>query len=95
MEQITLDGDIIRTEDIPEPDRRRYKKPIEMYGPGPEGETCRTCSNRIEGYCGNKFVRKCPEWILSHSETTDIRLKWAACGKWKERANDAINEGRV
>lgn len=86
MEQFTFDGRVIVNEDIPPPPNpNKYKKPWEMFGLGPEGETCRTCNNRIEGHCGSKFVRKCPEWILSHSEATDIRLKWPACGKWKAR----------
>lgn len=86
MDQFTLDGQIIRTEEIPPPpSTQKYKKPYEMHGPGPEGETCRTCGNYMHiSYRGRKY-NKCPEWILSHSEATDLRLKWPACGRWKER----------
>lgn len=86
MEQYTLEGDTVVMEDIPPPPNpNKYKRPVEMYGPGPAGETCRTCANRIEGRYRTKYLHKCPEWILSHSEVTDIRLKWPACGRWKAR----------
>lgn len=90
MEQFTFDGNIHDTDNQPvsEIDRRRYKDPVEMFGYGPAGETCKTCDHRIHRNVGTKHVHKCPEWILSHSERTDVRLKWKACGKWKEREGE-------
>jgi len=87
MEQFTLDGKINNTDDsiFKETDRRRYKNPVQLFGYGPDGESCKSCYHRLHVEVGNKHVYKCPEWILSHSERTDIRLKWPACGKWKTR----------
>lgn len=62
---------------------KRHKKPQEMYGLKNNGETCRTCKH-VYGFRQSKQYYKCEKWILSHSEATDIRLKWPACGKWEK-----------
>lgn len=86
MEQYSFTGEVIETEDIPPPPNpNKYKKPWEMFGYGPAGETCQTCGNREHICYRDRHYNKCPEWIVSHSEATDLRLKWPACGKWLAR----------
>lgn len=70
--------------------RKPFKKPIELYGPGPDGATCRDCENLIEKTMFRKYY-KCAEWMQTFSAATDIRLKWPACGKYKARSE--IKEG--
>ena len=52
-------------------------------------KSCIDCSNLIEGYCGNTFVRKCTVYGATHSIATDWRKKYRACGmfnkEWKGR----------
>ena len=60
---------------------RRYKRPVEKYGPGPQGKTCRDCKHLLNRFCTYK---KCAEWIKSASSATDIRLKDPACGKFQQ-----------
>lgn len=48
---------------------------------------CEDCDNLIKGYCGNTFVRKCTVYGATHSEASDWRKKYIACGmfnkEWK------------
>ena len=52
-----------------------------------EDKRCEDCSNLIKGYCGNTFVRKCTVYGATHSEASDWRKKYIACGlfnkEWK------------
>lgn len=70
----------------PEPESPlKLKKPIEMYGSGPSGKTCKSCNNLTNnGYRGRGYY-KCKQWKDSHSPATDVRLKWPACGRYEER----------
>lgn len=46
-----------------------------------EGQKCGTCEHLLrDGYF------KCRLYGVSMSAATDWRLKWEACGLWKERA---------
>ena len=63
---------------------RKYRKPQELYGLANNGETCKTCK-WCYGFRQSKQYYKCEQWIMSHSEATDIRLKWLACGKYEKR----------
>jgi hypothetical protein len=86
LKQITLWPDIRQPEEyfVEKPKgRAKYKKPIELYGPGPPGETCKTCDH-CNSYRQSRKWYKCGEWIESNSSATDIRLKWPACGKWEK-----------
>lgn len=63
-------------------ENRKFKKPVEMFGLGPTGKTCKTCKHRF-GNTRNKTWYKCEKWHISSSIATDIRLKWPACGKYE------------
>ena len=45
---------------------------------------CEDCSNLIKGYCGNTFVRKCTVYGATHSEASDWRKKYIACGMFNK-----------
>lgn len=49
------------------------------------GETCGTCYNLIPLRSGNKKFFKCRLTVWTHSERTDWRKSWAACGKWEAK----------
>lgn len=48
---------------------------------------CEDCCHLIKGYVGNTFVRKCTVYGATHSEASDWRKKYVACGlfnkEWK------------
>lgn len=50
-------------------------------------ERCENCSNLIKGYCGNTFVRKCVVYGATHSEASDWRKKYVACGMFNKEWN--------
>lgn len=46
------------------------------------GKYCKDCSHLISGEWHDKHYHKCELYGLSHSEATDWRLSWIACGKF-------------
>lgn len=44
-----------------------------------EGQ-CKDCPHLISGRYHDKILHKCEAYGLTHSEATDWRLKWHACG---------------
>ena len=44
------------------------------------GKKCGNCPHFIEGYYHDRKLMKCRAYGLSHSEATDWRKKWDACG---------------
>ena len=51
---------------------------------------CEDCSNLIKGYCGNTFVRKCTVYGATHSEASDWRKKYVACGMYDKEWSGRI-----
>ena len=47
---------------------------------GPAEGQCMYCPHLISGRYHDKILHKCEAYGLSHSEATDWRLKWPACG---------------
>ena len=41
---------------------------------------CRDCPHLISGRYHDRILHKCEAYGCTHSEATDWRLKWAACG---------------
>jgi len=66
------------------------KKPnpcISVYGPGPDGARCKTCTH-LDGHPGaGRIYWKCLLRAYSHGPGTDHRVNWPACGKWEEVAD--------
>lgn len=57
---------------------------IALYGYGPQGEQCKTCALLFTHHVGSKY-HKCSLRRFSHSEATDHRVRWSACGKWEAK----------
>lgn len=49
-----------------------------------QDKRCEDCDNLIKGYCGNTFVRKCTVYGATHSEASDWRKKYIACGMFNK-----------
>lgn len=48
------------------------------------GKKCKDCARCITNGTTTKFY-KCELFSTSHSESTDWRANWTACGKFKEK----------
>lgn len=42
--------------------------------------TCKDCPHLISGRYHDRILHKCEAYGLTHSEATDWRLRWVACG---------------
>ncbi len=42
--------------------------------------TCKDCPHLLSGRYHDRILHKCPAYGCTHSEATDWRLKYAACG---------------
>lgn len=50
-----------------------------IYGSAESGQ-CKDCPHFVEGYYHDKKLMKCTVYGLTHSEATDWRKKYPACG---------------
>lgn len=50
-----------------------------LFGVKPD-EKCKNCSNMISGRYHDKILHKCTVYGCTHSEASDWRLKYVACG---------------
>jgi hypothetical protein len=57
---------------------------IEVYGPGPAGQTCQGC-RQIAGISMSKVYYKCRLRQNTHGKKTDHKLRWPACAKFEPR----------
>lgn len=56
------------------------------WGPGPEGETCKTCRHlTVNRNPTVKTYYKCRLGAITGGPATDVRLRWPACGRWEEK----------
>ena len=55
-----------------------------VWGPGPEGETCRACHHLVSRDYHRGYL-KCQMYGVSGSSATDWRAKWPACGAFKKK----------
>lgn len=53
-----------------------------IFGCDAANRCCGECSNLITGRYHDVTYRKCAVYGLTHSEATDWRKKWPACGKF-------------
>lgn len=60
---------------------------IAIYGPGPAGQTCENCA-LLAGFAMSRTVYKCFLRRNTHSAKTDHKLRWPACAKFEQRAED-------
>ena len=60
---------------------------IPLYGPGPEGARCGSCSHLFaRRYAGTYY--KCDLRRDGSSAATDHRVRWPACGRYEEATED-------
>jgi len=65
--------------------RERMPNPmVYKHGAGPEGAKCKTCRHVVQIRPGQNRYWKCDRRSLSHSQTSDHRLKWPACRLYEE-----------
>lgn len=55
------------------------------YGVATEGVVCGSCAFLVRSGGGAGDFPKCKAFRVSCSEATDWRLRWRACGKYRER----------
>lgn len=73
--------------------RERQGKMRLRYGAGPEGQCCRGCVHLIHVSPGARAFLKCNLSSRSHSEASDWRAKWPACGAYQ--SPDAVEAGHA
>jgi hypothetical protein len=55
---------------------------VRLWGPGPDGATCKTCAHLVS-YQWSKRYYKCDLRRMSACAATDHRVAWRACGKYE------------
>jgi hypothetical protein len=55
---------------------------LAVYGPGPDGATCRTCVHLMRLAHHDRTYRKCALRSVTHGAATDHRAGWPACGRF-------------
>lgn len=55
---------------------------IAVFGTGPDGVRCATCSHLQARQYANRYY-KCDLRRISASTATDHRVRWDACGKYE------------
>ena len=56
---------------------------VRLYGPGPDGKTCKDCS-RLYARRFSKTYYKCELRRCTCGPGTDHRVRWNACAKFQE-----------
>ena len=67
----------------------QYRRMIKEFNIDPCGRRCGDCDNIIKVCVGMRNVYKCKVNGISGSAASDWRLKWDACGRFKEEEIDA------
>lgn len=59
---------------------------LAVYGPGPDGAQCGTCSHffQLGGVAGTYY--KCDLRKVTSGPSSDHRVRWDACAKYEQRA---------
>ena len=81
--QLDIFGGEIDMEEKPRARGRKYKRMQELHGTI-TGKTCKTCEHLLVRNYHGRIYFKCEMWVISNSQSTDIRLKDTACGKYEE-----------
>jgi hypothetical protein len=55
---------------------------IALYGPGPEGQTCKGCRH-LFAHGHERAYWKCDLRTFSRGRATDHRVGWPACGRFE------------
>jgi len=62
---------------------RKYETMYIEYGKDPEHD-CGQCSNFVRAEYHGRILQKCKGYGLTHSEATDWRQFWCACGMFNK-----------
>jgi hypothetical protein len=62
---------------------RKINPCLSLYGPGPEGVTCRKCA-RLTWSGNERRYSKCTMRCISGGAATDHSVNFPACGKYEE-----------
>ncbi len=57
---------------------------IALYGPGPDGATCKDCTQFV-GICKARTYYKCQLRTNTSGPATDHKRSWPACAKFEKR----------
>lgn len=83
MTQLTFGIDKMPV-DVPTNGKAKNLNPcIDVYGPGPEGKTCGSCT-LLYGKRFAKTYYKCKLRKNTGGPATDHRVRWPACAKWEQ-----------
>lgn len=64
--------------------RKRGNNPcVVLFGPGPEGQKCKTCAHLDRDYYHNKTYLKCDNRNLTRGPGSDHKAHWSACAKYE------------
>ena len=65
------------------PEKRKIAAMHLRFGVLPE-KRCEDCDHLIKGYYHTKYLRKCEVYGATHSEASDWRKKYIACGLYNQ-----------
>jgi len=68
---------------IPE-EKGRVNPMVRLFGLGPEGEICKNCAHLI-GHSYSHTYYKCNLRTITSGPSSDHRVRWSACAKFKKR----------
>ena len=66
-----------------QPEKRKIAAMHLRFGVLPE-KRCEDCDHLIKGYYHTKYLRKCEVYGATHSEASDWRKKYIACGLYNQ-----------
>lgn len=71
---------------LPKFPRTQKENPcLYVYGAGPRGKTCKTCSHLyLQGGTAGRYY-KCAMRSNTRGPGTDHRVNWPSCGKYEEK----------
>ena len=66
--------------------KRKIEAMLSMFGILPD-KRCEDCTNLIQGEYHDRNLRKCTVYGATHSEASDWRKRYVACGMFDRRWN--------
>lgn len=85
LENYDIFGNVTELPEIKKHGRNKYKTMQELHGIKEGDDTCKTCMHCVCFHYHGKTYYKCEKWIISHSGSTDIRLKNKACKLYERK----------
>ncbi len=75
---------------VPQKPERGINPCLALYGPGPQGQTCKGCIHLRYLTSANPNARhwKCDLRKVTHGAATDHKVRWPACGRYERRTEE-------